>query len=306
MNDRILRLGTRESALALYQTNLVAAWISPRATKVVGLTTAGDNPLIPLTGQGASGLFVNNLRHALSTDQVDVIVHSLKDLPTQPDTSFALAAVPERVDARDVFVGRDGMAIEDVPSGEVIGTSSPRRAAWVRRRRPDLRVAPIRGNVDTRLAKIARGEYSGTLLAAAGLSRLGLLTSGMQLIATGDLIPAPAQGALGVECRASDADVVALLTALDNREARFTATAERAVLRQLGASCATAAGAYSRLEDGLLTLRADVMSTENLERILIEYSVACPDLEAADAAGMHVAEQLIAAGAEALVNATTR
>ena len=298
----MIRIGTRESALALYQTNLVASWLIPVGSAIVGLTTAGDNQQIPLTGQGSSGLFVNTLRSALLSDQVDVIVHSLKDLPTQPHERICLAAIPERVDARDVFVGRNGMSFDEVPSGGVIGTSSPRRAAWVRRRRPDLHVESIRGNVDTRLAKVARGDYDGTLLAAAGLTRLGFLTQAMELIETEDLIPAPAQGSLGVECRVDDSAVFEILNRLDAREARFTATAERAVLRELGASCATAAGAYATIQEGVLRLRADVMSTKTVERLLVDYSVPCAEIGAADAAGVHVAQQLIAGGARAFVD----
>lgn len=302
MSDRILRIGSRESALAMYQTNLVASWVEPTPTQIVGITTAGDNQHIALTGQGTSGLFVNTLRNALLADRVDFIVHSLKDVPTVADARFSLAAVPQRVDPCDVFVGRDGMSVDALPAGALVGTSSPRRAAWVRRRRPDLRVEPIRGNVDTRLAKVARGDYDATLLAAAGLKRLGLFTSAMHRIETDELIPAPAQGALGVECRADDREVVAVLALLDQPEARFTATAERAVLRELGATCATAAGAYSVLSDGVLTLRADVMAIDSLERIHVEYAVPCADLETADAAGVHVARELLAEGAAALVD----
>lgn len=301
MSTRVLRIGTRESALAMYQTTLVAGWVAPTPTEIVGITTAGDNQHIPLTGQGSSGLFVNTLRTALGEDRVDFIVHSLKDVPTVADPRFALAAVPERVDVRDVFVGRDGMTIDELPANALVGTSSPRRAAWVRRRRPDLRVEPIRGNVDTRLAKVARGDYDATLLAAAGLKRLGLFTAAMHLIDPAELIPAPAQGALGVECRAADREVVAVLSALDRPEARLTATAERAVLRELGATCATAAGAHSLLADGVLTIRADVMAVDSLERIHVEYAVACADVDAADAAGVHVAQEMLARGAAALV-----
>lgn len=301
MSDRVLRIGSRESALAMYQTKLVASWVAPTRTEIVGVTTAGDNQHIPLTGQGTSGLFVNTLRSALIEDRVDFIVHSLKDVPTVADPRFTLAAVPERVDVRDVFVGRDGRSIDELAPGELVGTSSPRRAAWVRRRRPDLRVEPIRGNVDTRLAKVARGDYDATLLAAAGLQRLGLFTDDMHLIDTDELIPAPAQGALGVECRATDHEVIAVLAALDLPAARFTATAERAVLRELGATCATAAGAHAVLADGMLSLRADVMSTTSLERIHVELTVACADIHAADAAGVRVASELLAEGAAALV-----
>ncbi len=303
MNARILRLGSRESALAMYQTRLLASWLVPAPTTIVGITTAGDNQSIPLTGRGTAGLFVNTLRQALLEDRVDLIVHSLKDVPTVGDERFALAAVPERVDARDVFVGRAGASIDALEPGAVVGTSSPRRAAWVRRRRPDLRVEPIRGNVDTRLAKVARGDYAGTLLAAAGLSRLGLLTAAMHPIDVEELIPAPAQGALGVECRAGDEQVWAELARLDDRTARLTTTAERAVLRELGASCATAAGAHARLADGLLTLSADVMSTADVERVHVERSQAVVDVVGADALGALVARELLGLGAARLVEA---
>lgn len=297
-DPRILRIGTRESALALYQTRLVAGLLAPHGTSIVGITTAGDNQHITLTGHGSAGLFVNTLRAALLDGRVDLIVHSLKDVPTERDERFALAAVPQRVDVRDVFVGRDGASIDDLPAGSLIGTSSPRRAAWVRRRRPDLRVEPIRGNVDTRLAKVARGDYDGTLLALAGLARLGLLTNAMHPI--DDLIPAPAQGALGVECRADDAHVLTALAAIDDVEARITATAERAVLRELGASCATAAGALATREGDVVVLRADVSS--DAERILIERVAPVATVEEAEALGVLVAEALLDAGAGAFVD----
>lgn len=301
MTQRTFHIGTRESALAMYQTRLVESWLAPHPTSIVGITTAGDNQRIALTGQGTSGLFVNTLRAALTDERVDLIVHSLKDVPTQPDARFALAAVPQRVDVRDVFVGRDGMGIDDIPVGGLIGTSSPRRSAWVRRRRPDLRVEPIRGNVDTRLAKVARGDYDGTLLAYAGLSRLGYLTDAMHVIGIDELIPAPAQGALGVECRADDSAVRAALGAIDDTHARITATAERAVLRELGATCATAAGANAIYAEGTLLLRADICSTETLERIYVECSRPVTNADEADAVGAEVAEQLLAEGAAALV-----
>ena len=301
MTDRVLRIGTRESALALYQTHRTAAWLVPAVTQVVGITTAGDNQHIALTGQGTSGLFVNTLRNALLADEVDLIVHSLKDVPTQPDARFALAAVPERVSARDVFVGRDGLGIDDIPAGGLIGTSSPRRAAWVRRRRPDLHIAPIRGNVDTRLAKVARGDYDGTLLAEAGLVRLGLLTDAMHAVSVDELIPAPAQGALGVECRSDDTLVLATLARLDDAEARLRVTAERAVLRQLGATCATAAGAHAVVVDGDLRLRADVCAATDDRRIVVTRAAAVSDVEAADALGRDVAADLLEQGAAALV-----
>lgn len=301
MSDRILRIGTRESALAMYQTRLVASWLTTSSTSIVGITTAGDNQAIALTGQGTAGLFVNTLRNALLVDRVDLIVHSLKDLPTVGDERFALVAVPERVDPRDVFVGRDGATIDALEPGAVVGTSSPRRAAWVRRRRPDLRVQPIRGNVDTRLAKVARGDYAGTLLAAAGLARLGLLTEAMHPIDLDELIPAPAQGALGVECRADDAFVHATMRELDDVNARLTTTAERAVLRELGASCATAAGAHALLAGGQMTLHADVMSTLDLERVHVECTGAVANTGDADALGVQVARELLSAGAAALV-----
>ncbi len=296
-----MRIGTRESALALYQTRLVAGLLAPAVTDIVGITTAGDNQRIALTGHGSAGLFVNTLRTALLDGRVDLIVHSLKDVPTEPDGRFTLAAVPERVDVRDVLVGRDGMGIDDLPPGALVGTSSPRRAAWVHRRRPDLRVEPIRGNVDTRLAKVARGDYDATLLALAGLARLGLLTDAMHPIDPHDLIPAPAQGALGVECRADDDAVRIALAALDDAQARITATAERAVLRELGASCATAAGASAVLGDGTLTLRADVTDPTAGARILIERSAPVSDADAADALGVLVARALLDEGAAAFV-----
>ncbi len=297
------RIGSRKSALAMYQSERVQGLLAPfTLTAVVGFSTRGDDQSISLSAEGSAGIFVNALRAALLSQEADLVVHSLKDVPTYAHADIALAAVPERVDAHDVFVGVDGASIDEIPEGSIIGTSSPRRGVWVKQMRPDLEVRPIRGNVETRLQKVREGQYAGTILAAAGLSRLGLLTPEMHEISFEELTPAPSQAALGVECLSSNTELLALLSHIDDVTARICVSAERAVVRTLGASCATAAGAYAEIgSDGLLRLTADVASVETTEKIRIQVSAAINSVSEAEELGAHVARLLIDDGAHAII-----
>ena len=267
-----IRLGTRASQLARTQSATVGDRMAEEAgrswTEVL-IRTQGDDTTKPLDQPGSPGLFVSALRSALLAGEVDVIVHSYKDLPSAPAEGLLLAAVPPRESPDDVLVSRDSQRLLDLPAGASVGTSSPRRAAAVHRLRPDLVVRPIRGNVDSRIAKVRSGEYDATILAAAGLARLGRLEEATEWL---DIVPAPAQGALAVECRSDDTGMAELLLRLDDPVARLTTAAEREVLRGIDAACTTAIGALAQYADGVLTLRAEL--TEGGQRRVAEASRA--------------------------------
>jgi hydroxymethylbilane synthase len=259
--DRPLRIGTRGSPLALIQAHLVAdalraaqGW-GEGAIEIVPITTSGD--VIqdrPLAEVGGKALWTRELDTCLASGRTDLSVHSMKDVETIRPEMFAIAAMLERADTRDRLIGAD--SIEALAQGAIVGTSSPRRAAQLLARRPDLRTISIRGNVQTRLAKVARGEVDATLLAAAGLDRLGI-AAGVPL----DLLPAPAQGAIGIEILAEREDLRDLLTAIDHRPTHEAVIAERAFLAALGGDCHSAIAA---LADGLL-LRAEILSGDGSE-----------------------------------------
>ena len=237
-----LRLGTRGSRLALRQTEIAAerlrrAW-PDLALDVVTVETAGDRDRIsPLTSGEGAGWFTSALQEALLAGAIDVAVHSYKDLPTARPVGLVIAAVPERADPRDALVSRAGGTLADLPAGATVGTSSPRRAAQARAIRPDLATRPMRGNVETRLAKVEAGEYDAAILALAGLERLGLEGRASHVFGPEEMLPAPAQGALAVECRRDDVEARRLLAAIDDAGARGLAAAERAFLAALGAGC---------------------------------------------------------------------
>lgn len=269
------KLGTRASALAITQSETVAqalVKLTGLYVELVKVTTPGDDTSLPFSSIPQPGVFVSSLREALMAGQVDLIVHSYKDLPSAPVAGLTVAAVPLREDARDVLVSRSGRSLQDLPSGAVVGTSSPRRAARVLHLRPDLVVKPIRGNVDSRITKVMQGEYDATVLAAAGLNRLGRLSEATQIFDIDDFIPAPAQGALAVECRSDDTELLSALEQLNDAPSRLLATTERAVLIAVGASCTTAIGALATWVNGNLTVAAELSdeTTDEHERVLVE------------------------------------
>ncbi|MGI9079058.1 MAG: hydroxymethylbilane synthase [Gemmatimonadaceae bacterium] len=251
---RPLIIGTRGSPLALAQTNLMATALRGRhadlAIQIVRITTKGD--LLrdhPLSSMGGKGVFVGEIEAALRAREIDIAVHSAKDLPSRLETDMLIAAFPPRSDARDVVVSRAGRLAELSP-GARVGTSSPRRTCQIRALRPDLDVVDVRGNVDTRLRKMAAGDYDALVLAAAGLIRLGRDGEATEWLAAERMIPAVGQGALAIETRGDNHRAIALVRELDDPATRVAVTAERSFLARLGAGCSTAAGAYAELGGG--------------------------------------------------------
>ncbi len=253
MTREVLRLGTRGSALARAQTGQVADRLRAAGVDVelVQVRTAGDASSAPIAELGV-GVFVSALREALVAGEVDVAVHSYKDLPTAPDPRLVLAAVPPRADPRDALVARNGLVLGALPPGAVLGTGSPRRTAQLRALGLGLEVVPIRGNVDSRIRRVLDGELDGVVVAAAGLARLGRSGEATELLDPLQMLPAPAQGALALECRIDDIDTEHLLAGvLDDADARATVTAERALLTALEAGCSAPVGALADVVEDL-------------------------------------------------------
>lgn len=263
--SRPLRLGTRRSALARTQSGHVATWLREHghAVELVDIVTEGDVSRAPLTQIGGTGVFVSALRDALRTGKVDLAVHSMKDLPTQSEPGLVVAAVPPRQDPRDALCARDGLTLAGLPAGAAVGTGSPRRAAQLRVVRPDLRVVPVRGNVDTRLATVRDGVLDAVLLAGAGLARLGRLAQATELLEPAMMLPAAGQGALAVECRADRVDVRQALAALDDADTRVATTAERSLLALLEAGCTAPIGALALVRGNDLELEGFLGTEED-------------------------------------------
>ena len=261
MSDRVLRLGTRGSLLARTQAGLIAQAVIDQSGAIIEeiiIRTDGDDVTTSLVSPARPGVFVTALRSALKRDEVDFIVHSYKDLPSAPEPGITIAAIPAREDPRDVLVSREGLLLDQLPPGARVGTSSPRRGARITFFRPDLVVLPIRGNVDTRLQKVTDGEFDAAVLAAAGLNRVGRSAAIVQYLTLDQLVPAPAQGALAVECRSEDLELLNELSQLNDPITELCTAAERAVLVGIGATCATAIGAYASFENNVLKLIAEL------------------------------------------------
>jgi len=260
-----LRIGSRGSQLALWQANHIAALLRGRGheVEIEIIKTTGDKITdVPLAKVGTKGMFTKEIEEALAAGRVDLAVHSLKDLPTELPPGYEIAAVPRRDDPRDVFCSRKYASIEKLPRPARVGTSSLRRQAQLKVLRPDLEIQPLRGNVDTRLAKLEAGEYDAIILAAAGLNRLGKTELIKQYISPDVMCPAAGQGALAVEVRAGDAAALQLLTFLDDSEARASTTCERALLGRLGGGCQVPIGALAVMRGGRLHLQAVVASPD--------------------------------------------
>lgn len=286
-----LRLGTRASPLARAQADMAAAalvaahGLDPRAIAIVAMTATGDRIQDrALAEVGGKALWTRELDAALDAGTIDIAVHSLKDVETLRDQRFMLGAMLPRADARDRLVVREGIAaatIADLPHGARLGTSSPRRAAQVRRLRPDLETPLLRGNVATRLAKLAAGDFDATLLAAAGLDRLGMPDVGVAQ-PTGLLLPAASQGAIGIECRADDAAVRALLAEVDDAPTHAAVGAERAFLAALGGDCRSPVAAHAHHRpDGTLRLDGEIYSDDGASHAAGHIIVDGPDAAAA-------------------------
>lgn len=285
----VIRVGTRASALAMAQTKQIAERLGLAAKaeiELVPVTTEGDVSRASLASLGGTGVFVTALRDALLADRCDVVVHSMKDLPTADHEGLRLGAVPKRADARDALCARDGLSLEELPEGARVGTGSPRRIAQLLAVRPDLEVLDIRGNVDTRLGKVESGELDAVLLAAAGLARLGRSDAATELLALDEWPTAAAQGALAIEVRRERGTraLEQALEAVDHRSTRAMALAERLVLAGLEAGCAAPVGVTAFLEDELLFLSASVYSADGARRITSSHAATPESRSAADLA----------------------
>jgi hydroxymethylbilane synthase len=299
-----LRLGTRRSALALAQAQSVAAALTTATgvdVTLVEITTHGDVSGAPLAQIGGTGIFVNALRDALHDDRIDLAVHSLKDLPTAPMPGLTVAAVPPREDPRDVLCARDGLTLGELPVGARIGTGAPRRIAQLLALGLGLDVIPIRGNVDSRLARVTDGSLDGVVLARAGLARLGRLDEATEVLDPMQMLPAPGQGALAVECRTSG-EIADLVAVLDHPTTRSAVTAERSLLAALEAGCTAPVGACAEAAEGdeglELYLRAVAVSPDG--SVSIRKSATGP-LTAAEQLGRDLATELLDDGAGRLV-----
>ncbi|QQM42609.1 hydroxymethylbilane synthase [Streptomyces liliifuscus] len=314
MNGQALRLGTRRSKLAMAQSRQVADAVSQvtgRSVELVEITTYGDTSREQLAQIGGTGVFVTALRDALLSGEVDFAVHSLKDLPTAQPDNLVLAAVPVREDPRDVLIARDGRTFAQLPDGARIGTGSPRRMAqlnaYARDHGMTIETVAIRGNVDTRIGYVRKGELDGVVLAAAGLKRMGRVGDVTDFLPVDTILPAPGQGALAIECAADNADLVAALAELDDPFTRAAVTAERSLLAALEAGCSAPVGALADLlADGQIVkemrLRGVVGTTDG--STLVQLSTTGPVPETHDQAmalGRELAAEMLAKGAAGLM-----
>ena len=294
-------IATRESRLALWQAEHVRALLQARGAQVtlLGMTTQGDQILDrTLSKVGGKGLFVKELEVALEEGRADIAVHSLKDVPMELPAGFELACVMEREDPRDAWVSSQYARLEDLPQGAIVGTSSLRRTVLLRALRPDLKIEPLRGNLDTRLRKLDEGQYAGIVLAAAGLKRLALEARIRHIFDIEQMLPAAGQGALGIEIRSDREDLKALLAPLADPASWLRVAAERAVSRAMGGSCSMPLAAHAVLEGNVLALRAAWGEPEG-DGTLVRSSAQTStlDLVSAERLGLQVAAELRAGGA---------
>jgi hydroxymethylbilane synthase len=314
-----LRLGSRKSPMAIAQSGDVARLITERTGRrvdIVGVTTLGDVSREQLTQIGGTGVFVSALRESLLRGEVDFAVHSLKDLPTGAAPGITLAATPARDDPRDAMVARDGAKLADLPAGARIGTGSPRRAAQLTMLRSDITCVPIRGNAGTRLAKVREGEFDAVVLAYAGLARIGRTNLVSEIFEPDNMLPAPGQGALAVECLTTDTELVELLGRVDHAPTRAAVTAERSLLAALEAGCSAPVGAYAIQTGGnRLHLEGIVLGAPeaSFQPAVLDWSASNGrmvirergEAETAEAArlGRELAERMLALGAAGLMRA---
>lgn len=303
-----IRIGTRGSLLATTQAGHVrdALIALGHAAELVIIATAGDQSSAPIAELGV-GVFTAALREAIADGRVDAAVHSFKDIPTAFDERFAIPATPDRVDPRDALVARDGMVLGELPAGSLVGTSSVRRAAQLRALGLGLEIRPLRGNLDTRLNRVSSGELDAVVVARAGLARIGRLDVITESLEPVQMLPAPAQGALAIECRAGDTGLRELLAQLDHADTRAAVTAERTLLAELEAGCSAPVGAIAEVvesidEDGNvfdeLSLRACVAALDGSD-VIRASGVATPDR--ASELGLSVAAELYELGARELL-----
>ena len=305
MSLREIRIATRKSALALWQAEYVKARLEQAhpglVVSLVPMVSRGDKLLdSPLSKIGGKGLFVKELENALLDNQADIAVHSMKDVPMDFPEGLGLYCICEREDPRDAFVSNTFDSLQALPQGAVVGTSSLRRQAQLLARRPDLRIRFLRGNVNTRLAKLDAGEYDAIILAAAGLIRLGFADRIKASISVEDSLPAGGQGAVGIECRSADADIHALLAPLHHHDSAVRVSAERALNKHLNGGCQVPIACYAVLEGDQLWLRGLVGDPAG--SLSLSAQARGPQANA-EALGVQVAEALLAQGAEDILRA---
>ncbi|WP_024442561.1 MULTISPECIES: hydroxymethylbilane synthase [unclassified Mycobacterium] len=304
----VIRIGTRGSLLATTQAGTIrdALVAAGHPAELVVISTAGDVTSGPIANIGV-GVFTAELREAILDGRVDAAVHSHKDLPTAADSRFLIAATPRREDPRDALVARDGLVLGELPAGAVVGTSSPRRAAQLRALGLGLEIRPLRGNLDSRLNRVSSGELDAIVVARAGLARLGRLDAVTETLEPVQMLPAPAQGALAVECRSGDTALAALLAELDDADTRLAVTAERTLLAELEAGCSAPVGAIAEVvesidEDGRVfeevSLRACVAALDGSD-VIRASGIGSPDR--ARELGVSVATELFELGARELM-----
>lgn len=304
MANRIIRIATRKSLLALWQANHVKdrlEQLHPDVTvELVPMTTKGDVLLdTPLSKIGGKGLFIKELEQAMLDGRADIAVHSMKDVPVEFPEGLGLTVICEREDPRDAFVSNQYPGLEALPAGAVVGTASLRRECQIRARRPDLVVKTLRGNVQTRLRKLDESEYDAIILAAAGLKRLELEDRITGLLSPEESLPANGQGAVGIECRLDDAELLALLAPLDHAPTRLRVLAERAMNQGLQGGCQVPIGAYAELEDDKLWLRGLVGKPDGSQMIFDEITGLASQGEAL---GAELAKRLLARGADKILD----
>lgn len=298
----IIRIGTRGSKLALWQAEWVASQLRELGyvAQLQIISTSGDVSTAPLSQVGGQGLFTKEIQRELLADRVDVAVHSLKDLPTLPVDGLRLAAVPVRETTADVLISRSGARFADLPAGSNVGTGSSRRSAQLRHWRSDIHIADIRGNVDSRLAKLQRGDYDAIVLAAAGLERLGLTAHITEVLPSERILPAIGQGALGLECRADDTHTLEALRRLNDPTSFAEVSAERALLLKLLAGCLAPVAARATVAGNRVELVARVLSLDG--RRVISGATSGP-LDDAASVGEQLAVEMLTQGAAELIAA---
>jgi hydroxymethylbilane synthase len=301
-----IRIATRKSALALWQAEFVAERLRQEmgvaAVSLVPLSTRGDEVLDrSLQKIGGKGLFIKELELAIQTGDADIAVHSMKDVPADLPAGFCIAAVLERASAFDALVSGKAENLNALPRGAIVGSSSLRRQAQLLALRPDLEIRPLRGNVNTRLARLREGHFDAIILACAGLERLGLAQHIRERIGIATMLPAAAQGVIGIECRSEQRDLRQLLERLDHPETNQTTSAERAVARHLQASCHSPVASYAIVQQGKLLLRALVASADGRNVLRREMTA---DLDRAETLGTQVAQSLLDDGAAELLAGT--
>ena len=308
-DDSVIRIGTRGSLLATTQAGTIRDQLiaGGHRAELVIITTEGDRSAKPVAEIGV-GVFTAALREAIAAGQVDMAVHSYKDLPTAPDERFVIAAVPRREDPRDALVARDGLVLGELPAGSVIGTSSVRRAAQLRALGLGLEIRPLRGNLDTRLNRVSSGDLDAIVVARAGLARLGRLSDVTETLEPVQMLPAPAQGALALECRAGDTGLAALLAGFDDPDSRVAVTAERTLLAELEAGCSAPVGAIAEVVESIdddgrvfveLSLRACVAAVDGSD-VIRASGIGNPDRPAE--LGLSVAAELFELGAREVMS----